>query len=122
MDIIADILLVAGALGAALYCWILGRRLRRFNDLEKGVGGAVAMLSVQVDDLKKTLAAAQDAAGDSAAALTALTERAEGVSRQLELQMASLHDVAEAPEPAPPKEPKPEQAEPIFMRRAGART
>ena len=51
MDIIADILLAAGALGAGIYCYILGRRLNRFNDLEKGVGGAVAVLSAQVDDL-----------------------------------------------------------------------
>lgn len=128
MDLIADILLVAGALGAGIYCWVLGRRLRRFNDLEKGVGGAVAVLSAQVDDLRKTLAAAQDTAGDSAATLTALTERAEHISRQLELQMASLHDV---PEPTAPRSPKPADAsagvgvgvgEPIFMRRAGGRS
>ena len=50
MDLIADILLVAGALGAGFYCFILGRRLNRFNDLENGVGGAVAVLSAQVDD------------------------------------------------------------------------
>ena len=50
MDVIADILLVAGALGAGFYCYILARRLSRFNDLENGVGGAVAVLSAQVDD------------------------------------------------------------------------
>ena len=35
MDLIADILLAAGAMGAGFYCLILGRRLNRFNNLEK---------------------------------------------------------------------------------------
>ena len=121
MDMIADILLAAGALGAAFYCWILGRRLKRFNDLEKGVGGAVAVLSAQVDDLNKSLAAAQETASDSAATLTALTERAEMISRQLELQMASLHDVATGKPPqsqaaGKSKSPEPAAAEPMFVR------
>ncbi len=47
MELIADILLVAGALGAGLYCFVLSRRLRKFTDLEQGVGGAVAVLSSQ---------------------------------------------------------------------------
>lgn len=93
MDLIADMLLAAGAIGAGIYCFVLGRRLNRFNDLEKGVGGAVAVLSAQVDDLTKTLAAAQETASSSADTLTELTSRAEGMSQRLELQMASLHDI-----------------------------
>ena len=99
MSLIADILLVAGALGAGLYCLVLGRRLNRFNDLEKGVGGAVAVLSAQVDDLTRTLTAAQATAGSSATTLTDLTARAEDTSRRLELQMASLHDLPAEPAP-----------------------
>lgn len=94
MELIADILLVSGALGAGLYCLVLGRRLNRFNDLEKGVGGAVAVLSAQVDDLTRTLSAAKDTAGSSATTLTGLTKRAEGIARKLELQMAALHDIS----------------------------
>ncbi|XDA98493.1 hypothetical protein AB1M95_00920 [Sulfitobacter sp. LCG007] len=138
MQLIADILLVAGALGAAIYCFVLGRRLKRFNDLEKGVGGAVAVLSAQVDDLRKTLTAAQSTAAASAETLTGLAARAEAISRKLELQMASLHDIPEPPaqeevrppEPAPaPPPPPPDEtpvadetkppnsaAEPMFMR------
>ena len=100
MELIADILLAAGALGAGIYCFVLGRRLNRFNDLEKGVGGAVAVLSAQVDDLTRTLAAAQSTSEASAKTLTNLTERAEESARKLELQMASLHDIPSA-SPAP---------------------
>lgn len=121
MEMIADILLAAGALGAGFYCFILGRRLNRFNDLEKGVGGAVAVLSAQVDDLNKTLSAAQQTAGHSAATLTDLATRAEEISRRLELQMASLHDIPVEPkqsEPAdqPPKFTPPIATEPMFVR------
>ncbi len=125
MDLIADILLAAGALAAGFYCFVLGRRLKKFNNLEKGVGGAVAVLSAQVDDLTKTLEAAQTTAAASAETLSDLTVRAEEMSRNLELQMASLHDIPaaqSAPEtvPKPPEETAP--AQPLFMRRvAGAR-
>ncbi|MEX0317807.1 MAG: hypothetical protein AB3N21_07635 [Ruegeria sp.] len=93
MELVADILLVAGALGAGLYCFVLARRLKRFNDLEKGVGGAVAVLSSQVDELNKSLAAARSASDQSSIALGDLTGRAEAVAQRLELMMASMHDV-----------------------------
>lgn len=97
------------------------------------MGGAVAVLSSQVDDLTKTMTAAQDTAAQSAQTLTDLAERAEAISRQLELQMASLHDVPEAPGQKPqandtPKDvPRADTApaspsEPMFIRHtAGGR-
>ncbi len=93
MDLIADILLAAGALGAGFYCLVLSRRLKRFNDLEKGVGGAVAVLSSQVDDLNKSFATARQVSEGSSQALDQLTGRAESVAQRLELMMASMHDV-----------------------------
>ena len=97
MSIIADILLVAGALGAGLYCFVLSNRLRRFTDLENGVGGAVAILSAQVDDLATALASAEGSAGSSVKTLTEVSARAEAAAGRLELLVASLHDL---PEPA----------------------
>lgn len=96
MDLIADILLAAGALGAGFYCFVLSRRLKRFNDLEKGVGGAVAVLSSQVDDLNKSLRDAQAVSNGSSQALEQLTGRAESVAQRLELMMASMHDLPES--------------------------
>ncbi len=97
MNLIADILLVAGVLGASLYCFVLSRRLQKFNDLEQGVGGAVAILSVQVDDMTKTLKEAQTAALSSTDSLGELTGRAEAAARRLELLVASMHDLPEPP-------------------------
>ncbi|GAA6180562.1 hypothetical protein NBRC116594_20000 [Shimia sp. NS0008-38b] len=98
MNLIADILLVAGALGAGIYCFVLARRLSKFNDLEAGVGGAVAVLSAQVDDMTRTLKVAQQTAGKSTQRLEALTQRAEGVSKRLELMLAAMHDLPETSE------------------------
>lgn len=119
MELIADILLVSGALGAGVYCFVLARRLARFNDLENGVGGAVAVLSAQVDDLTKTLAAARETASSSTASLDGLTDRAENVAKRLELMVASMHDLpaeTEAVQPPAQGMPEPEPAA-MFMRR-----
>ncbi|WP_400085156.1 hypothetical protein [Yoonia sp. R78084] len=110
MTMIADVLLVAGALGAALYCLVLSRRLRRFTDLEKGVGGAVAVLSVQVDDLTEILTKAQTTAKASVAQLDAVSERAERAHKRLALSIASMHDL--------PQKAQPDVAQsPFFVRR-----
>ncbi len=93
MAIIADILLFAAALGAGFYCYVLGQRLKRFTDLESGVGGAVAVLSAQVDDLSKTLNAAQTSSKSSVATLNDANKRAQAAAQRLELLMASLHDL-----------------------------
>ena len=123
MEMIADILLVAGAIGAAFYCFVLARRLSRFNDLESGVGGAVAVLSAQVDDLTRTLEAARQTAGSSTQSLNDLTDRAESAAKRLELLVASLHDLpdtAPAAAPAAPAAPAPEapaaEAAAVFRR------
>ncbi|SFR51910.1 hypothetical protein SAMN04488005_2486 [Yoonia tamlensis] len=110
MTMIADVLLISGALAAGFYCLVLSRRLRRFTDLEKGVGGAVAVLSVQVDDLTKTLTQAQATAKSSVDTLDSVSSRAEAAGHRLELLVASLHDL---PEPATPKQTE----SPFFVRR-----
>ncbi len=111
MAMISDILLFAGAIGAAFYCYVLSRRLRNFTDLERGVGGAVAVLSAQVDDLQRTLAASQGTARKAVAQLDDVSGRAEATAKRLELLMASLHDL---PTTAPPAAP----ANPFFVRTA----
>ncbi|MBL3610485.1 hypothetical protein [Rhodovulum sulfidophilum] len=140
MALISDILLIAGALGATLYCYVLARRLRRFNDLENGMGGAIAVLSAQVDDMTKALKGAQFSAKSSTDSLESLTGRAEDVARRLELLVAAMHDLPEdtvqtaasqppkpaataAPETAPAAQPPTATAdgEPMVLFRRTAR-
>lgn len=99
MNFVSDILLATGAFGAAVFCLVLSRRLRALTTLDSGMGKAIAILSAQVDDLSRALKSAQQTSRGSAETLDAQTRRAEAACRQLELLMASLHDL---PEPAAP--------------------
>lgn len=115
MALIADFLMAAGAFSAAVYCLVLSRRLLRLNRLEDGVGGAIAVLSAQVDDMTQALKQARTAAQNSEATLITQTARAELAAERLSLMLAAMHDLPEqpmkpaagpeskaAPEPAPP--------------------
>ncbi len=93
MDLIADMMLACGALGAGLYCYVLSGRLKRFAALESGMGGAIAVLSAQVDDMTRVLEAAKKTAQDSSATLDERVARAEAAAQRLELLVASMHDV-----------------------------
>lgn len=114
MTFIADLFLAAGALGAAIYCLVLSRRLAKFSDLEKGMGGAIAVLSVQVDDMTKALAKAQGSASTAQSDLDAVAARAEAAAQRLELLLASMHDLPTA-EKAPARAPAPEPEEPAIQ-------
>ena len=96
MNLIADFLLAAGAFATALYCYVLARRLKRFTTLETGMGGAIAVLSAQVDDMTKALEKAKNSATTSSSALEDQVRRAEATSARLELMLASLHDLPDA--------------------------
>lgn len=104
MELIANILLGAGALGVAAYCHILSRRLSAFSQLEHGIGGAVAVLSAQVDDMTRALGQARSAAQQSAESLSGMTERAEAAAARLELLLATMHDLPEATEEPVPRQ------------------
>lgn len=95
MQLIADILLASGAFGAAIYCYILAARLKRLQTLETGMGGAIAVLSAQVDDMTRALESARGAADSQMKSLEALTSRGDGVAARLELLLASMHDLPE---------------------------
>ncbi|NOX41165.1 MAG: hypothetical protein GXP05_11840 [Alphaproteobacteria bacterium] len=91
MTFIADILLLVAAFSAAFYCRVLAVRLKRLSNTDKGLGGAITGLSVQVDEMKSTLKAVAVTADRRAVELSHLTEKAERSTRRLELLLASLH-------------------------------
>ncbi|MDM7457942.1 MAG: hypothetical protein P3W94_000980 [Paracoccus sp. (in: a-proteobacteria)] len=73
--------LLLASLGLAVFCVILARRLRRLNDLETGLGGAIAVMAVEVDRLEQAIRTARDEATKAREALsddiaTARQERA----------------------------------------------
>jgi len=56
MDLIADGLLIATALTAALYCLVLSQRLRRLTDARAGVGAQIAELSRVLEETRAAVA------------------------------------------------------------------
>lgn len=128
MNLIADILMAAGSFGAAIYCYVLSARLKKFTALENGMGSAIAVLSVQVDDMTKALEKARNSASGSATSLEGLTTRAETVAARIELLLASMHDLPDpaprAAAPPPPMAPEPEDDQDRklrFIRRRSSR-
>lgn len=118
MHVIADILLFAGAVGAAVYCHVLAGRLRALTTLEAGMGNAIAVLSVQVDEMRAALSAAQATALATETRLRELTGRAESAETQLSLMLAALHDLPPAPLPPEKGEPAVRRVR-VLRRRAG---
>jgi hypothetical protein len=100
MAYMIDLFLGFGALAAATYCLILSRRLKALARLDGDVGGAIAILSSQVDELTRALHVAHSAATSSASRLDSQTGEANAAVRRLELLLASLHDLPTAPEQA----------------------
>ena len=93
MTLISDVLMSLGAFGAAIYCFVLSNRLKKFTTLESGMGSAIAVLSAQVDEMTTALDRARNAAIGSAASLQDLTARGEAVAARIDLLLASMHDL-----------------------------
>jgi hypothetical protein len=92
MELVADGLLISAAIVAALYCHVLSRRLRRFGDLDTGLGGAVATLSRQAEDLRAAIDEARRSATESTRELAKRTARADSAAGRLEILIAAMHD------------------------------
>lgn len=95
----ADVTLIAATLGAGLFCLILSRRLTRLSRIDNGLGGAIAVLSAQVDDMSKALADTKSGSEGSAARLQELNAEAQTLLEELELMLSACHDLGEAPAP-----------------------
>lgn len=114
MALIADLLMVAGALAAGFYCFVLSRRLSAFKSAESGIGNVVASLSLQVDELSASVEMARQTASTSNDSLVELTARAEEVAQRLELMVAAMHDI---PEADPIKSQRSTDGNPVFASR-----
>ncbi|WP_265501945.1 hypothetical protein [Paracoccus beibuensis] len=72
-------LLLAACLGLGGFCLALTRRLRKLNDLETGLGGAIAIMAAEVDRLERAIRQARD---EATAASQGLAEEIETARRE----------------------------------------
>lgn len=104
MTLIADTLLIAGALAAAFYCWILSARVKSLKDLDNGLGAAIAALSGKVDEMQTALRVTQKATDASHSGIEAMTERANKAAEDLSDLLNRVEASSQASaKPAPQK-------------------
>ena len=91
----ADFLVILASLGAMAYCMVLSRRLSRLTSFDKGLGGAIAVMSAQVDEMKAVLLEAKAGSDGAENQLNNLVHQARDISSELEMMIAACHDFAE---------------------------
>lgn len=93
LGLISDVLLLAATLGMAFYCRLLSGRLRAFNDLDNGIGGTIAALSLQVDEMKASIEAVHIETDGHSDRLRAQIMAADDRIGRLEVLLAGLEDI-----------------------------
>ncbi|WEF24198.1 hypothetical protein [Paracoccus sp. S3-43] len=99
LDHVFQAALLAASLGLGGFCLMLSRRLRRLNDLETGLGGAIAVMASEVDRLDRAI---RDAKAEATAAGEALsTEIASARKERALWDLRQKITQAQAPAAAP---------------------
>ncbi|MEM6677413.1 MAG: hypothetical protein AAF675_06030 [Pseudomonadota bacterium] len=88
MALIADGILIACALTAAIYCAVLSTRLKRLANTEDGIGSQIATLNTAVEETRTALAAAQER-------ISGLREESGGASERVRREMAQARRVTD---------------------------
>lgn len=76
IEVMLQMLLIVASGGLAVFCVTLTRRLRRLNDLEDGLGGAIAVMVAEVDRLEHAIRNARQEATVASNSLDAKIELA----------------------------------------------
>ncbi|KRW96600.1 hypothetical protein [Paracoccus sp. MKU1] len=71
-----QVILIAFTIGLSGFCFTLARRLRKLNDLETGLGGAIAVMTSEISRLEKSILLAKAEATAATQALADEIERA----------------------------------------------
>lgn len=115
MALIADLFLIAAAMGAAFYCFVLSRRLSALNSAEGGIGKAIGTLSEQVTRLEQALDQSRERAEEAERELSAAIKHAENL--QTELSQSFQPGSAIVPRPTPTVPDPRAEAQPASFRR-----
>ncbi len=75
-DHIFELLILFGTAVLSIFCFLLSRKISRLNNLENGIGGAIAVLISEVERLDRSMAKARKEAVDATEHLGHEIERA----------------------------------------------
>jgi hypothetical protein len=92
--------LLTACLGLGVFCLMLTRRLRKLNDLESGLGGAIAIMAAEVDRLEKAIRQARDEATTASERLAEEIETARRERAIWDLRQRIGAAAAEGPQPS----------------------
>ena len=101
LDHVFQAALLAASLGLGAFCLILSRRLRRLNNLETGLGGAIAIMASEVDRLDRAIREAKDEATAAGRALSAEIASARKERALWDLRQKITQAQAPVAQPAP---------------------
>ncbi len=65
MEMIFDFMLLAASGSAAVYCFVLNRKLQRLKDTEKGLGATIASMAAAVEQAQAAVAQAKKSSTES---------------------------------------------------------
>lgn len=88
--------LVVAGLSVAGFCNVLARRLRKLNDLETGLGGAIAVMTAEIARLEAALAMAQAGATHASDSLAREIEKAKSERAYWALQQQFMPQAAQS--------------------------
>jgi hypothetical protein len=122
VTLIIDGLLVAAAVFAGTYCFVLARRVRALKDLDTGIGGAITRMTQALEDARRALEEAKSAGREEHRDLRQLVGRAEVASAQLRVLLAATRNLPEPEAPSAPRKPPASgsSALPVGMEREGS--
>lgn len=95
ISILLQIALLSAGVVLAGFCFQLSWRLRRLNDLETGLGGAIAVMAAEIARLEAALAKAKAGATNATDGLTREIEKAKSERAYWALQRQFLPNTAE---------------------------
>lgn len=98
LDMAMDGIIISGSLVLMLFCVILARRLRRLNDLEQGLGGAIAVMAAEIDRLDQSIRLARQEATIAGETLAAEVQKAQSERARWDLHLKMREAVAYEPE------------------------
>ncbi len=116
MSLIADGLLIATCFTAALYCYVLSRRLKQFSNTGEGIGQQILQLNATLEETRGALKEAQGSAKKASDGLAREVAQARKVTAELKAlcdtaasQSGSLQKLADREQriAAAPLEPAP---------------